>query len=359
MKFARRSVVLGGMSAAVGLLPKFARADRRRLILQCGSPSPNSGFIPFYVSQQLGFFSEEGLDVDIRYTRGATVAMQLLSAGQADVGFFVYDTLIAGYDQGMRGTYFYQYYNKPIFLIGYPASGNIKSVGDLLGKRIGVASLGSVGVAVAKSILRTYKLDPSSVTFVPIGVGNQAMIALERGQVDAVCYWDAPFGTLEELGAKLNYIEHPKLKNIGSGGYVAAQRVFNERPDDLMGFGRAIAKATAFVLKNPEAGIRIYWKVNPAGKPEGAESDAMEKALVETKFIFNNMRVDPAADHGRPVFGKIDLGELQQYIDVTAVELGLKQSLRADQIADPKLVAKINEFDLGKINTLASSWAPG
>lgn len=134
--------------------------------------------------------------------------------------------------------------------------------------------------------------------------------------------------------------------------------MFNERSGDLTGFGRAIAKGTAFVLRNPEAGIRIYWKVNPAGKREGSESDAAKRALVETKFIFNSVRVDPAADRVRRVFGRVDLAELQQYIDVTAVELGLKQSLRADQIADPKLVAKINEFDLGKIDTLAHRVRP-
>jgi NitT/TauT family transport system substrate-binding protein len=356
MKIGRRSFVVGSAAATLGLAaPGLLSAATRKLVLQCGSPSPNSGFIPLYVAQELGFFEQEGLDVDIRYTRGATVAMQLIAAGQADIGFFVYDTLIVGYDKGIRGTYFYQYYNKPIFFIGYPADSNIHGAKDLAGKRIGVANLGSAGVPIAKSILRSSGIDPSSVTFVPVGVGNQALVALNGKQIDALCLWDAPFGSLEVLGAKLNFIVHPKLKNTGCGGYVASLKVFEERQKDLIGYGRAAAKGAAFVLKNPEAAIRIYWKKNPSGHHGNSDSEAMKTTLTETKYIFENMRV-PSAPGKRPVFGNIDLKALQEYIDVNKIELGLTHPPRAEDIATPKLISAINQFDLAAVEKMAADY---
>ena len=298
MPINRRNLLLGASTlASAAVLSGRAPAAPRKLIMQTGSPSPNSGFIPLYTAQKLGFFAEEGIEVEVRYTRGATVAMQLVSAGQADVGFFVYDALISGYGEGLRGTYFYQYYNKPIFLVAVPEEGNIRTAADLAGKRIGVASLGSVGVPIAKSMMRSVGADPASATFVPIGVGNQAMVALTGNQVDAVSLWDAPLGMLEVLGAKLRYIEHPKIKNVGSGGYVAGQNVFRDRQDDLIGFGRAVAKGSAFTLANPEAAIGIYWDVNPSSRPSGPEADGLKTMLTETKFIFENMK--PTSMDGR------------------------------------------------------------
>lgn len=357
MTVSRRNVLLGAAASALGVTAtRNANAANRKLIVQAGSPSPNSGFIPLYVSQQLGFFNEEGLDVEVRYTRGAAIAMQLVSVGQADVGFFVYDSLISGYGEGLRGTYFYQYYTHPIFLIGIPADSAIKTAADLAGKRIGVASLGSAGVPIAKSILRSSGVDPASVSFLPIGVGNQALVALKSNQVDAFCFWDAPFGSLEVLGAKLKFINHPKLSGVGSGGYVASPKVITDRESDLIGFGRAAAKGTAFVLRNPEAAIQMYWKANPSGRQGDTEDAAMKIALTETKYIFENFKVT-AKPGERPLYGNIKLDELQQYIDVNAIELGVKSPPRAEDIATTKLIAPINQFDLSAVEKLATSWS--
>ncbi len=357
MKTSRRQFTVGAAATMAGaaFMPHIALAAPKKLVMQTGSPSPNSGFIPFFVAKEQGFFAEEGLDVEVRYTRGANVAMQLISAGQADLGFFVYDSLIVGYGQGLRGTYFYQYYTQPIFLIGVKEGGPISSIADLAGKRIGVASLGSAGVPIGKSMLRAANVDPNSVTFVPIGVGNQAYVALNDNQVEAVSLWDAALGGLEVLGAKMKYFEHPKLKDIGSGGYVASQTVFKERQPDLVGFGRAMAKATAFTLANPEAGIRIYWKANPAGKPSGSEDEAVKKTLAEIRLILRNVEV-PTPSGQRPTYGQINLDSLQQYIEVNAVELQLKSPPKASDIADPKLVAEINKFDLEAIKAKAKAW---
>jgi NitT/TauT family transport system substrate-binding protein len=357
MTIGRRDILLGTAASALSLtVAGGARAANRQLIVQAGSPSPNSGFIPLYVSQQLGFFNEEGLDVEVRYTRGAGIAMQLVSVGQADMGFFVYDSLISGYGEGLRGTYFYQYYTHPIFSIGIPADSSIKLAADLAGKRIGVANLGSAGVPIAKSILRSSNVDPGSVSFLPIGVGNQAFVALKGNQVDALCLWDAPFGSLEVLGANLRFIAHPKLSGVGSGGYVASPKVILDREADLIGFGRAVAKGTAFVLRNPEAAIRMYWKANPSGRQGDSDAAAMKIALTETKYIFENIRVTAAASE-RPIYGNIKLAELQQYIDVNAIELGVKSPPRAEDIATTKLVAPINQFDLSAVEKMAMSWS--
>src|SRR5258707_12843077 len=80
-----------------------AEARSKSLILQVGSQVPSVSTLLIYIAEKAGFLAEEDLDFDVRYTANAPTAMQLVAAGNADVGAITNEPLILGYDKGLRG----------------------------------------------------------------------------------------------------------------------------------------------------------------------------------------------------------------------------------------------------------------
>jgi len=62
---------------------------------------------------------------------------------------------------------------------------------DLKGKAIGVGSLASSAVGYMKALVAEAGLDPNKdVTFLPVGMGAQAAMALKMGKVDLISLVD-------------------------------------------------------------------------------------------------------------------------------------------------------------------------
>jgi NitT/TauT family transport system substrate-binding protein len=353
----RRAVLATGVGAiaAASLRPAHSQELKKFAVIS-GSPAPSIGLLPMFVAQQAGFFRAEGLEVEMRYSRASPVAAQVVSAGQSDVGHFTYDPVIMGYPQGIRGKYFYQYYNRIIYFIGVPVASSIAKVSDLAGKKIGVPSAGSAIIVVAKSILREGGVDPNSVEFVPVGIGSQALSALRSKQVDAFGFWEAAYGGFEAAGEEFRFFRHPKLDRGGSGGYFAADATVQNRSAELAGFGRAAAKAAAFIFANPEAAVRLYWLANPAARQAGDDKAAVARSLVELRHTLDCVAIPQPAGGGRPVFGKIDYADLQRFIDLYSKELAIAAPPTAKDIATDALTAKINQFDLAAVQKQARDW---
>jgi NitT/TauT family transport system substrate-binding protein len=150
---------------------------------------------------------------------------------------------------------------------------------------------------------------------------------------------------MEALGQKFTYLPLPSdtAEVFGPGlfarkDYIAANR------NALIGLGRAIAKSTLFLMTNPEAAVRIHWKMYPEQKPKGV-TDAQALALgirtfeVQTKgFIFRN-------DEPK-LWGNYTAKSWDGYLDI----YGLRS-----KISDPNrfytndLIAEINKFDVQKV----------
>jgi NitT/TauT family transport system substrate-binding protein len=343
---------------AYPILPAVSDSQLRKLVVQVGSPGPNAGFMPIYIAQQQGFFRDEGLEVELHYGRGAPLAAQLAAAGKVDIGHFTYDPVIVGYPNGLRGKFFYQYFTRQIYFIGVPEDGPIKEVKQLAGRKLGVVHMGSAAITLAKSMFREAGIDPASVTFVPVGAGAQALSALNAKQIDGVALWNAAFGGLAASGARLRYFHHLKLDRVGSGGYFANDAMLKDSPKDLIGFGRAAAKGTAFFLTNPEAALQIYWKVNPAGRKGGTDEDALKRGFIEMKYILDYIQPVSDATGDRKIFGSISMDEIQADIDVFAGEMNLKPTPTAKDIATAALVPAMNDFDCAAVQALAAQWKP-
>ncbi len=319
-----------------------------KMVFLEGSP-PSTASVNIYVADQAGFFKEEGLEVEINYAANGSVATQAVANNNADVGDVTFEPFLIGYDQGLRGKFIYNRWDKLIYYIGVPLDSPIKTIKDLEGKKIGVSNMGSSSLIFARSMLRGAGIQPSNDIFVPVGVGDGAVAAINSGQIQALSLFNVIYAGLERSGHQLRYIYHPKIAAVGDGGMFVSDKTLKEKPEALQKFVRALAKADIFIAENKEATVKIYWKANPPAKPAGSEEEAMKRGLIELNFISPK---NPPKE-----VGVFDKEGITQYLQVLLEEGIVKRKFTYEDFIDNRFQQKaVAEVDVEAVRAKAKNW---
>jgi NitT/TauT family transport system substrate-binding protein len=84
-----------------------------------------------------------------------------------------------------------------VLVVSPSHSGEIKSIKDLAGKKIGVSAPGSSTDFFLKYLLKKNGLDPTSASVIGVGLGATAVAAMEQGQIDAAVMLDPSVTVLQ------------------------------------------------------------------------------------------------------------------------------------------------------------------
>jgi NitT/TauT family transport system substrate-binding protein len=138
---------------------------------------------PFWLAIDLGFFKKHGLDVEAIQIRGGALATSALIADEVDFvvaqGFTSIVSALQGHDVTLVGTY----YNKnPYSFVTTPG---ISRPSDLVGKKIGLLSIGSVNSLVAELALNYWGIPESKVVLMRAGATRERVQAMMAGSLDA------------------------------------------------------------------------------------------------------------------------------------------------------------------------------
>lgn len=322
-----------------------------KVVIQNGSPVPAAAYLDYYVADVAGFYEEEGIEVEMRYSQGAPQAAQIAASDGADMGQVAFEPYLYGYSNGMRGQYFFNSTHYNIFFVGVPEESDIKTVEDLEGKKIGVSNMGSGSLIVARSMLRGAGIDPDPSVFLPVGVGDSAMQALKSGQVQALSLWDGGYAGLERAGLKLRYIHHPKIGWTGNGGLFLSDTSIQKNREKAVGIVRALVKARIFIKENLDAALDIYWQVNPGAKQGATEEEAHAKGIAELEFL-SPFLIDAEIDE----IGRFNMDDLKTYLEVMKEEGVLSADITAEQLASNALLDEIGEIDVEAVRERARNW---
>ncbi|CAN5488248.1 ABC transporter substrate-binding protein [soil metagenome] len=159
-------------------------------------------YLPLTISEQLGYFKAEGLDVEISDFAGGARALQALVGGSADVVSGAYEHTINMQSKNQFIESFVLQGRAPQIAVGVSTKNmaNYKTLADLKGKKIGVSAPGSSTNMVANLILSRGGLKPTDVSFVGVGTAAGALAALRSGQIDAMSNTDPVMTMLEQKG---------------------------------------------------------------------------------------------------------------------------------------------------------------
>jgi NitT/TauT family transport system substrate-binding protein len=163
-------------------------------------------YLPTVLAIQLGEFGRAGLAVELVDLKGGSDALRAVLGGSADVvsGYFDHCINLAAKKQELTAFVVYDRYPGEVLVVSPSHTGDIKSIRDLAGKKVGVTAPGSSTDFFLKYLLRKNGLDPAGTSVIGVGVGATAIAAMEQGQIDAAVMLD-PSVTVLQAG-------HPDLR---------------------------------------------------------------------------------------------------------------------------------------------------
>jgi NitT/TauT family transport system substrate-binding protein len=304
----------------------------------------------------LGFWKEEGLDVEVNTAPGTAAAMQLVISGQADIGVGNAHASMSARQKGAKVISYYTSLRGDIFGIAMPEAGNLKTLADLKGKVVGVSSFASGGTPYARGLLNSVGLVVDrDVTLAEVGVGGRAAAALQGGQVQALSLWDEMYARMNQNGLGLGKaIQDPRAKPLFVSNLVVRDDDLKTRQDVLVGIARGIAKAQVFSQANSEAAVRIRWKVYPQSAPREGITDKAVQDEVAILKVREPLYAKDILGTGR--YGDIPAANVSAVQDYLVVTGQLEKKLDPAEYYDNTLIDRINDFDAGAIVARAKSF---
>lgn len=204
-QISRRTFAIGAAlaAAAVGapVLRAQPRLEKSKISLAVGGKAAFY-YLPLTISEQLGYFKAEGLDLEISDFAGGAKALQALMGGSADIVSGAYEHTINMQARNQFIQEFVLMGRAPQISMGVStkAMPNYKGTADLKGKRIGVSAPGSSTNMVANLVLSRAGVKSGDVSFVGVGTSSGAIAAVRAGQVDAISNTDPIMTMLEQKG---------------------------------------------------------------------------------------------------------------------------------------------------------------
>lgn len=197
----RQFTALAAAAVAAPALHAQGKPEKTKVSIAVGGKAAFY-YLPLTISEQLGYFKDEGLEVEISDFAGGSRALQAVVGGSADVVSGAYEHTINLQAKNQLFQAFVLQGRAPAIALGVSTKTmpNYRQVSDLKGKKIGVSAPGSSTNMAANLVLSRAGLKPGDVSFIGVGTAAGALAALRSGQIDAMSNIDPVMTMLEQKG---------------------------------------------------------------------------------------------------------------------------------------------------------------
>ncbi|AHI00335.1 ABC transporter substrate-binding protein [Kutzneria albida] len=263
-------------------------------------------YLPAKLTEQLGYFKEQGLTVDLATQQAGVNAENSLIAGdvQGVVGF--YDHTIDLQTKGKCLQSVVQLANIPgeVEVVATAKADQVRSAADFKGRKLGVTDLGSSTDFLTQFLASQHGLKAGTdFTEVKAGAGSTFVASLENGQIDAGMTTDPTVAQLTSTGKGKVLMDMRTVEGTKAalGGLYPASSLYMTcdyvaaHQDVVQKLANALVKTLKFVNTHSAAEIAEKMPADFAG----GNKDLYVKAINDTKSMFNadgRMPADGAAN---------------------------------------------------------------
>jgi NitT/TauT family transport system substrate-binding protein len=304
----------------------------------------------------MGWFAQAGFRVELIPLPGSTDCVKSVATRDVAYSLPSVEPLAIIRPQGIRIKNYYTAYQGNVYGIAVPVDSPIQKFEDLRGKRIGVTSMSSAGVIIARALAANHGMDPDrDISIVVAGEAGQTAALLRSGQVDALSQFDTQYALVENAGVKMRMLDNSEIARFPSNGFIAYEETLKNKRADAVALAQGYAKGTVFALANPAAAVRALWEVFPQTKATGKdEATALKDDVKVLEARARNWRLE-AGDVTK--WGENSEANYAAYLDFLLKWGVLKQKVDVNDIITNELIADMNKFDPAEIEAAAKKHA--
>lgn len=351
-----RRGLLSGSAAAVGAASLFPGAS-------FGQGLTKTSFGPTTVDistghaghsslpSALGYWKAEGLDTNVFGVAGETAGVQLVSGGKIDFISINGPGLMSARAKGIPVKAVYMHARMPISRFVVPKAAGIRSVTELKGKTLGQPVI--TPETYVDGIFRESGMATANdIKVVATGTGAPALVALRRGEIAGWMSWDTAVAELENRGMEFVEFRPSYFDQLFGNTIMTREDVIRDNPKMVIGMCRAIAKAVHFGLTNPDAAIKIHWKMYPQSKPQGTDE---EKLLADSRRVFLS-RFSGYGLNGVTKYGEALPAQWERTADLVKQQGLLPADFDPKGAYTNQFIDEINDWDRAAVEAEAKNW---
>ncbi|MFF7234789.1 ABC transporter substrate-binding protein [Streptomyces collinus] len=208
-------------------------------------------YMPAMLTQRLGFFDAEGLDVELLSEPAGVQAETALVSGQVQGAVGFYDHTLDLQTKGKSVESVVQFSHAPgeVEVVSAKKAGDIRSPKDFKGKKLGITGLGSSTDFLTKYLAVKNGVRVSEFSPVAVGAGPTFISALQQGSIDAGMTTDPTVATIldKKAGKILLDMRTPEGSQEALGGPYPSSSLYMQT-DWVNGHKDTVQKLTnAFV----------------------------------------------------------------------------------------------------------------
>jgi sulfonate transport system substrate-binding protein len=159
-------------------------------------------YLPLTITERLGYFKDEGLNVRISDFPGGTRSLEAVVGGSADVVAGAYEHTINMQSRRQHFQAFVLTGSAPQITVAMVTrlADKYKSPKDLKGLKVGISAPGSSTNMVINYLAAKGGLKPSDFSVIGVGAGASVITAVDQGRVEVVSQTDPAVTMLEKAG---------------------------------------------------------------------------------------------------------------------------------------------------------------
>jgi sulfonate transport system substrate-binding protein len=249
-------------------------------------------YLQLTLTERLGYFKEQGLNVTISDFAGGAKSLQSLIGGSSDVVTGAYEHTIRMQAKGQPVVAVIEMGRFPGIVVALrkDKAGQVKSFKDFKGLKVGVTAPGSSTNFIVDALIAKEGLKPDDISPIGVGTGLSAVAAIKKGEIDAISNIDPVITKLERDGDVVvmaeTRTEQGNMKWFGGNNPAAVLYLKQE-----------------FIDKNPNTVQRL---VNAFYKTmkwlEHASEDDIAKNVPEEYFLGDRALYMAAVKASRPMY---------------------------------------------------------
>ncbi|WGS54910.1 ABC transporter substrate-binding protein (plasmid) [Paraburkholderia sp. D15] len=188
-------------SLLFSLASQHAVADDGKITIMVGGITKLI-YLPARLTEQLGYFKDEGLDVELLSQPAGVDAENELLAGavQGVVGFYDHTIDLQTKGKDVKAIVVFGQVPGEVEMVSSKAAGTIKSMADVKGKTLGVTGLGSSTSFLTQYLAGQHGVQSSNYTMLPVGADASFIAAIRQNRIDAGMTTEPTVSALEKSG---------------------------------------------------------------------------------------------------------------------------------------------------------------
>ena len=219
---------------------------------------PGAPNLPIFVAQEMGFFTQAGVTVNLTTTPNSAYQAENLAAGKFHIAGTAFDNVVA-YQEGqgavaLKDTDFFAFMGATQIELAFIVAPDIASYGDLKGKSLALDALSTGFAFVLYEMLKRGGLQPSDYTMATVGATPQRWESVKAG-AHAGTLTIEPFTSIAKAnGFRVLDTSGNLFESYQGGSFAASRRWAAANPEAIKGF-----------IKGYLAGLD--WTLAPANRP--------------------------------------------------------------------------------------------